>query len=484
MVALTKNDPFMTHQYDPLARTVPTAYVTTRSGWSWAWLLPLAALVLSIWIGWQAQVDRGPLIEIRVSEGYGIGPGDAVRYRGINVGQIETAELDEDLSQIVLEVRLSIRAAALARANTRFWIVRPHLTLDGVTGLETIFGARYLAALPGEPNSNVQTVFDALEEPPILQEKQDGSLEFVLVASRKFGLQPGAPITYRQVEIGRVLTVELASDASAIEIRAYVQPEYTRLIRENTRFWEESGLDLEVGLIGGVELSLDSLRALVVGAIALATPDEPGPAVHSEHRFALEKEAQSAWLKWRPALAVGDELLPDSTPTPHPLLARSTWTHEQFFIDRDREQNAWVLSVDGCLIGPTTLLVPTELEDDEHIRLAIEGQSIELGSVRWSNPDLTMIELSKPLGIPWPTDWIRVPSTFEDLLVVADPASTPLALSRDRFRLKDSAWLLDKDLDLDPAWHGAFAFSRSDGRLIGVLLIQEDQVKIAPIPSF
>lgn len=474
----------MTHEYDPLARTVPTAYVTTRSGWSWAWIFPIAALAISLWVGWQAQAERGPLIEIRVSEGFGIGAGDAVRYRGIDVGQIETAELDKSLSEVVLEVRLSVRAAALAQANTRFWVVRPHMTLDGVTGLETIFGARYLAALPGEPGSQTQTEFVALEEPPILLEKEAGSLEIDLIASRRFGIQPGAPITYRQVDIGRVLEVELASDASGIEIHAYIHPEYTRLVRENSRFWEESGLDLEVGLIGGVELGLDSLRALIVGAIAIATPDEPGLAARDGHRFTLEAEAKPAWLEWRPSLPVGDELLPESTPTPKPVRAKSTWTHEQFFIDLDRQQIAWVLSVDGCLIGPTSLLAPPELKEDESIALSVLGKPVDIGAMRWSNEHLSMVETSHPIGIPWPTDWIRATSGLEDVLVVGEPLDTPLALSRDRFHVANGVWVLESEMDFESKWHGGFAFSRSDGRLVGVLLLENGEAIIAPVPNF
>ena len=471
----------MNSTQEPIARTVPTAQIATRRRWSWTWLIPTMALVVSGWIGWRAQSERGPLLEIRALEGHGIGAGDSVRYRGINVGEIVSVELEDNLSEVVMEVRLSLRAEALARAGTRFWIVRPHLALDEVTGLETIFGARYLEASPGPVSAEVQTEFLALEEPPVLLEDEEGSLEIVLVASRKFGLQPGAPINYRQVQIGRVLTVGLASDSSSIEIRANIRPRYSRLIRENTRFWEASGIDLQVGLFGGVEVGLDSMRALIVGAIALATPDEPGPAALNGHRFNLEEEAEEDWLEWRPALSVGSALLPPDAPTPRPLRAKLTWTEKQLFIKKKHQRTAWVLAVDGGLIGPADLFAPKEIEDAKSIDLQIAGRLIPFGAVRWEESELVLLESDESMGIPWPSDWIRTPTELEDVLVVGDPAAAPLPLSRARFSDEGGTWKLERGMGLQADWNGAFAFSRSDGKLIGVLFVDGRDARVVPM---
>ena len=471
----------MTNTTEPIARTIPTAQITTRRRWSWTWVIPVIALSISGWIVWRAQAERGPLIEVRALEGHGVGPGDSVRYRGINVGEIVSAELDDDLSQVVLSVRLSLRAEELARVGTRFWIVRPHLSLDEVTGLETIFGARYLEAIPGREPGEVQTEFLALEEPPVLLEDEEGSLELVLVSTRRFGLQPGAPINYRQVQIGRVLSVGLASDASGIEIRAHIRPRYARLVRENTKFWEQSGIEMQVGLFGGVEVGLDSMRALIVGAIALATPDEPGPAVLNGHRFALEEEAEEDWLDWRPALPVGNALLPEDSPTPHPLRAKLTWQKKQLFLTNKHRRTAWVLAVDGGLLGPADLLVPAEQDEGLGPQLQIAGRVVPFGTVRWQSGGLAMLDSSQGLGIPWPGEWIRDPESIEDVLVVGDPAAAPLPLSRARFVEEDGAWKIERGMALQEEWNGAFAFSREDGNLVGVLLVENNSARIIPL---
>jgi len=471
----------MTNTTEPIARTIPTAQISTRRRWSWTWVIPLLALTITGWIVWRAQAERGPLIEIRAREGHGIGAGDSVRYRGINVGKIEAAELDDDLGQVVLEVRLSLRAEALARTGTRFWIVRPHLALDEVTGLETIFGARYLEASPGLESGEVQTEFLALEEPPVLLEDEEGSLEIVLVSTRKFGLQPGAPINYRQVQIGRVLTVGLASDASSIETRAHIRPRYSQLIRENTKFWEASGIDLQVGLFGGVEVGLDSMRALIVGAIALATPDEPGEAVLNGHRFTLEEEAEEDWLAWRPALPVGNALLPPGTPTPKPLHAKLTWTEKQLFLKNKKRRSAWVLAVEGGLLGPADLFAPSEEAEGQGHHLQIAGKLVPLAKPRWQEAGLAVLDSAVALGIPWPSDWIRKPEGIEDVLVVGDPAAAPLPLSSARFVEEDGAWKIERGMGLREEWNGAFAFSRADGYLVGVVLVDGSSAKIVPM---
>jgi paraquat-inducible protein B len=42
-----------------------------------------------------------------------------------------------------------------------------------------------------------------------------------------------------------------------------------------SRFWLAGGVDVNLGLFRGLEVSVESLRALVAGGIAFATPGGP-----------------------------------------------------------------------------------------------------------------------------------------------------------------------------------------------------------------
>jgi paraquat-inducible protein B len=88
----------------------------------------------------QAAGGRGQLITVYAEEGHGVKAGDALRYRGIDVGVVERVELSSKLDRVELYLRLDPDAHSLARAGSRFWVVRPQLTLDSFQGLETVVG--------------------------------------------------------------------------------------------------------------------------------------------------------------------------------------------------------------------------------------------------------------------------------------------------------------------------------------------------------
>ena len=113
------------------------------------WLLPLAAIIAAAWLGGRAWSQRGVLVTVVLADGHGLKVGDAVRYRGIAVGEVRQVTLDEQSSGIRVTAALRSEADRLARTGSRFWVVRPQVVLSRTAGLETLVGPPYLAVLPG-----------------------------------------------------------------------------------------------------------------------------------------------------------------------------------------------------------------------------------------------------------------------------------------------------------------------------------------------
>ena len=450
---------------------------------SLAWILPLLSLGLAIWFGLEARAGAGLAITVRASEGHGIDAGDAVRFRGIEVGVVEGVRLSRALDEVVLDVVLEPFAAGLAREGTGFWIARPHLALESVVGLETLFGARYLAVLAGPVGTAPQRSFRALEEAPAREDYDDAGLLLVLEAPARFGLAPGAPLLHRGVEVGNVTAVDLAADAARVEVQVYVAPEYVPLIRANTRFWEVGGAELSVGLTRGLHLDIENLRTLLVGGVAFATPEDPGAPVEAGHRFALESEEAQDSAEWRPALGVGRDLASDrerQRPALHSL--RLTWKEGRVF-KSEEERRGWGVVQGGELIAPVGLLVAH--------KSALEGTTI------WWMDDRVHTLLGEPLrrrgplaAMALPED-LRVAATqlptrpLEDpeaCIVIADPEAPPIALDASRLTLEDELWRVDERLAVAPEWNGAPVLARSDGALLGLLVVDEDEASVAPLP--
>ncbi|GAG37430.1 unnamed protein product, partial [marine sediment metagenome] len=83
----------------------------------------------------------------------------------------------------------------------------------------------------------------------------------------------------------------------------------------------------------------------------------------------------------------------------------------------------------------------------------------------------------------WPKALRRSAEAPEDCLAVADPAATPLPLTASRLTPDDQSWLIDPAVSVDETWHGACVLSRNDGRLVGMILVEEETARVALWPA-
>lgn len=288
----------------PALDGIPAARIVRRRAWvSWAWGTPLIAIIVVAWLAYQAISQRGLAVEITFSNGRGISTNDPVSCRGVQVGKVERVRLDSDHDGVVVQVRLFSDAQSLAAEGTAFWIVRPQVSLKGVTGLDALLGPRYLEVAPAKPGSPRRTSFAGFESPPPLGERSPGMLLITLMATRRGSVTVGSPITYRDMRVGEVMEVRLGPDSTRVEVMVAIEPRYTPLVRENSRFWNASGVGVEFGLFGGLTLRADSLESILTGGIGFATPAKKiGGVVESGHHFDLSTEVDADWLTWEPVI--------------------------------------------------------------------------------------------------------------------------------------------------------------------------------------
>jgi paraquat-inducible protein B len=188
-----------------------------------------------------------------------------------------------------------------------------------VSGLETLLGPRHLEVDPGPAGSKPESQFNGLDRAPLRAGRtfrsgtdqetvNDDSgapargLELVLQAGRLGSITATSPVLFRGVRVGSVTGVRLAEDARTVDLTILVEPQYGRLVKSNTRFWNAGGLGVDFGLIHGLTVNAKSIESLITGGVEFATPNKPGDAVEPGHRFKLEDEPEKAWLEWAPPL--------------------------------------------------------------------------------------------------------------------------------------------------------------------------------------
>ena len=443
--------------------TLPISPAVPRRRWSWWWLAPIVALLVVTALGVQALRARGDLVTLRFAQGHGLKPGDSLRHRGVQVGGVIAVALTTDTASVVVRVRLHPSARALARVGSRFWVVRPQLSLEGATGLDTLVGPLYLAVEPGD--GRPARAFTGLEVAPVLGGLQLGGLEVVLDGPTRGGLRAGAPVTYRQMTVGRVISVALASDAGAVEARCYIEPAFATLVRERTRFWNASGFDLAGGLMGGVRLEIDSLQALIAGGIAFATPPDAGSPSVTGRRYDLHRRAEEDWLTWRPALALGAG---PAAALPRPVRARLAWAAGRWW-SGDDARDGWLVPVAGGVLALTDLVQPPPAARQGSGMLEANGiaRAVADFAATPAGPGVVRVAFAD-LAAPAATAVaLRTLTTGEDCLLVGDPAVPPRPLAAHTL---SENYAID-DPGIDHTWHGAAAIARSDGALVALVAV-------------
>ena len=239
----------------------------SRSFWA-TWWLPAACLLLAIVLVFSSMRARGPKLIIHFTEGHGLKAGDAVRYRGIDVGQVTDVKLNQKANGVDVTLMLAPNSRQLAREGARFWIERPRFSLSRVSGLETVVGAKYIGVLPGPETGRTIYEFDGLPAPPALQDAE--SAEIIVRFLQGHGLTVGDPLKHRGIIVGEVAAVELNPELDGVSVRLRLLDSAHQLARAGSQFWIERP-----------KVSLTALRGLdtIVGGRYLAVlpgfPDAP-----------------------------------------------------------------------------------------------------------------------------------------------------------------------------------------------------------------
>ncbi|MEM9304022.1 MAG: MlaD family protein [Pseudomonadota bacterium] len=269
-----------------------SAKVSQKSGVSIVWLIPVLTLVIGGWLVFKTLSEQGQVatISFRTAAGIEIGK-TTVKYKSVEIGLVEDVQFADDFANVIVTTRFNKGMDDFLRRNTRFWVVKPQLSVRGASGLETLLSGAYIEIDPG-PGAE-QRHFVGLETQPLITADDAGS-RITLIAEGLGSVDAGSPIYYQGLLAGEVLGYELATDAQSVFIHAFVRDPYNRLIRGNTHFWNVSGLDFSLGA-DGLEVRTASVQSLLFGGIAFETPDtlEPTPANVSDLVFTLYPDQQS-----------------------------------------------------------------------------------------------------------------------------------------------------------------------------------------------
>lgn len=231
------------------------------------WLFPLIAIAIGLAMVWQNYNSRGPLIQISFRSAEGLKAGDtALKYRSVVVGKLEDLRFSADLGSVIGDFRIDKDVAKYVDADATFWVVKPEISAAGISGLDTVLSGSYIEGeWDAEPGAKSHS-FTALDQVPLTRLDQKGT-RVTLKSRDGAALTVGAPVFFRDVEVGRVESKRLTSDGAAVDFDIFVDAPHDARLTKDSRFWIFSGIDFSFGA-DGAHFSVGSLGALMKGGVS------------------------------------------------------------------------------------------------------------------------------------------------------------------------------------------------------------------------
>jgi paraquat-inducible protein B len=260
------------------------------------WVIPLVAALAGASIVWQDWASRGPVITISFQSAGGIEEGKTrVKFRDVVVGLVTDIQLSKNREFVIVTAQLDKDAEALANDNSQFWIVKPTVGVTGISGLATLFSGSYIEAdtqAQGDVKVN-QFHFVGLDTPPPITSDRPGQ-RFRLRAPTLGSIQSGTPVYFLRIPVGVVTEYTLDPSGQYVDIDVFIHDPYDKYVNGSTRFWNESGINVDLGP-NGVQVHVGSLASILSSGIAFASfgPETPVSTYDAFKLFDSHEKAKS-----------------------------------------------------------------------------------------------------------------------------------------------------------------------------------------------
>ncbi len=269
------------------------AKVQKVKNWSPVWIFPIVTALIGAWILFYHYSHQGPEVTLITTNAEGIEGGKTtIKSRSVDVGVVESTTLTDDLTHVEIKARLNSGMEKLLHKDSVFWVVKPQIGREGISGLGTLLSGAYIELQPGSKGSELNS-YQLLDSPPLAPPDAKGIR--VLLDSKKAGqLSPGDPVLFRGYRVGSVETSTFDPQSRSIRYQLFISAPNDRLVTSNVRFWKDSGVAVDL-TSAGMRVEMGSLATLFSGGVSFDVPEgvELGQPIAEKSEFKLYDDQKS-----------------------------------------------------------------------------------------------------------------------------------------------------------------------------------------------
>ena len=161
------------------------AKVQKVKNWSPVWIFPIVTALIGAWVLFYHYSHQGPEVTLITTNAEGIEGGKTtIKSRSVDVGVVESATLTDDLTHVEIKARLNSGMEKLLHKDSVFWVVKPQVGREGISGLGTLLSGAYIELQPGNKGSRLEN-YQLLDSPPLAPPDAKGIR--VILDSKKAG---------------------------------------------------------------------------------------------------------------------------------------------------------------------------------------------------------------------------------------------------------------------------------------------------------
>jgi paraquat-inducible protein B len=273
------------------------AKVQKVKNWSPVWIFPIVTALIGAWILFYHYSHQGPEVTLMTTNAEGIEGGKTrIKSRSVDVGVVESTTLTDDLTHVEIKARLNAGMEKLLHGDSVFWVVKPQVGREGISGLGTLLSGAYIELQPGKKGAE-PAQFQLLDSPPLAPPDAKG-IRIVLESNKAGQLSPGDPVLFRGYRVGSVETSTFNAENRTISYQLFINAPNDRLVTTNARFWKDSGIAVDL-TSAGMRVEMGSLSTLFGGGVSFDVPDgqdlgEPVANKTAYHLFDNQRSIQDA----------------------------------------------------------------------------------------------------------------------------------------------------------------------------------------------
>jgi paraquat-inducible protein B len=261
---------------------------------SLVWLVPIVAALVGLSMVVNSWLQAGPQVHVSFQTAEGLEANKTqVKYKNVVIGTVTKIALSEDRTHVTATINLDRSAEPFTREDTQYWVVRPRIGANGVSGVDTLLSGPFIGADAGRSEVTKED-FLGLESPPPVTYGQKGK-RFTLHTDDLGSLDIGSPVYYRRIQVGQVISYNLTEDGKGVDVQVFVNAPNDAFVTDDTRFWNASGIDVSVDA-SGLRVNTQTIPSILAGGIAFREPNySPDAKPAPEHyEFTLYNEQETA----------------------------------------------------------------------------------------------------------------------------------------------------------------------------------------------